>query len=146
LDRPPRGHAIQPSVSSDGRYILFAADFTGVRHIWRMDSDGRNPVQLTHGKAEDHPTSSPDGRWVVYTDIGSDHPTLWKVPMAGGAPTRVTRVFSKLPDISPDGKLIACYTSDERPGSFWQIGIFDFERGEPVKIFPVGSRTGAVAP
>jgi eukaryotic-like serine/threonine-protein kinase len=143
LDRPPRGHAIQPSVSSDGRYILFAADFTGARHIWRMDSDGRNPVQLTHGKGEDHPTSSPDGRWVIYTDIGSDRPTLWKVPMTGGAPIQITQVFSNAPDVSPDGKLIACYTSDERPGSFWQIGIFDFARGEPVKIFANPMRHGA---
>ena len=55
------------------------------------------------------------------------------------APTRgdeTARRFLDAADVSPDGNLIASYTSDERPGSFWQIGIFDTAQGEPVKIFP----------
>ena len=82
----------------------------------------------------------PDGHWVIYTDIGSDRPTLWRVPIVGGAPTQVTQVFSHAADVSPDGNLMASYTADERPSSFWQIGIFDVARGQRVKIFPNAMR------
>jgi len=42
--------ACDPAVSFDGRQILFAGFRSGDRsHIWRMDADGANPVQLTSG-------------------------------------------------------------------------------------------------
>ncbi len=42
--------ACDPAVSFDGRQILFAGFRTDERsHIWKMDADGGNPVQLTSG-------------------------------------------------------------------------------------------------
>ena len=101
-----------------------------------MDIDGSNPIQLTYGNGEDHPHCSPDGRWVVYTDISSDRPTLWRAPIEGGKATRLTEVFSTNPAVSPDGKLIACLYWNEEPRSWQKMIVFPFEGGAPVKVFP----------
>lgn len=124
-----------PSVTPDGRRIVFAFDITGKRHIWRMDLDGGNLTQLTNGGGEDQPHCSPDGKWVVYVDIGSPKETLWKVPIEGGEPVQLTRTFSKNPSVSPDGKLIACYYSSEADSPRWAIALIPFDGGEPVKMF-----------
>ncbi len=58
------GNNSWPSVSADGRYI----DRAGARHVWRMDSDGNNPRQLTNGGNEWYPDCSPDGLRVVYVN------------------------------------------------------------------------------
>jgi Tol biopolymer transport system component len=57
------------TVSPDGRYVVFASDATGTRHIWRMDIDGNNLKQLTNGEGEETPHCSHDGRCLVYTKL-----------------------------------------------------------------------------
>jgi Tol biopolymer transport system component/DNA-binding winged helix-turn-helix (wHTH) protein len=136
------GHAFvgQAAVSPDGRYILYVSDATGARHIWRMNLDGTSPIQLTNGEGEDHPSCSPDGRWVVYTKLetkDSGKPMLWKVSIDGGEPEQLTDAFTVYPAVSPDGKLIACvyaenYSDDGR------LAIFPFAGGKPVKVFQTG--------
>ena len=81
------------TATPDGRYILYFSDVAGARNIWRMNSDGSNPVQLTKGTGEDHPACSPDSKWVVFTKqerSGSGKPTLWKVSIDGGQPVQLT--------------------------------------------------------
>src|SRR5262249_18233270 len=41
-----------PAISPDGRTIVFQSNRSGVQHLWRMDLDGSNQVQLTNGFAE----------------------------------------------------------------------------------------------
>lgn len=127
------------AVTPDGRHIVYYSDLKGgVRHIWRMDSDGGNQIQLTDGEGENDPTCSPDGRWVVYTKLetkGGDRPNLWKVPIDGGAPARLTHEFSLKPSVSPDGKLIACIYAETR-SSEAGLAVFPFDGGAPVKTFP----------
>ena len=132
-----------PCVSADGRYIVFistrASSARGFS-IWRMDADGGNPKQLTFGENDYFPALSPDGKWVVYTPVLSEgKPTLWKVPIDGGEPTRVTDVLSLVPIISPDSKLIACRCSDSQPNSTPKICLFAFEGGPPLKTFDLPS-------
>lgn len=124
------------TVSPDGRYILYASDLTGTRHIWRMNIDGSNPIQLTNGSGEDDPQCSPDGRWVVYTRIGSDRLTLWKVSVDGGEAVQLTSANSSSSAISPDGRLIAYLYSPTEPTSEAKLAVLPFEGGEPIKNFP----------
>ncbi len=126
-------------VSPNGRFVVFTSDQTGERHIWRMNIDGSNPIQLTHGNGEDDPSYSPDGLWVVYTELersGADRPTLGRVSIDGGELVQLTDAFTAYPVVSPDGKLIACLNA-EGPGDFpWRLGVFPFEGGRPIKVFP----------
>ena len=77
---------------------------------------------------------SPDGKWVVYTSFGSNAFGIWKVPIDGGKPIQITTWDSRLPSVSPDGKLIACYYRDEQTRAE-KLALIPFEGGEPVKMF-----------
>lgn len=125
----------EPSVSPDGRYIVFVSDRAGSPNIWRMDVDGNNPKRLTSGIHAMHPYCSPDSQWVVfsaYTATGKQ--VVFKVPIDGGDPVQLTNKLSPEPSVSPDGKLIACFYLDE-PNSQWGIMVIPFAGGQPVKTF-----------
>lgn len=68
-----------PDYSPDGRYIYFNSYRTGKMHIWRMNADGSNPVQLTTDTYSNwFPHPSPDGKSIVFIsyleDQGFAHP------------------------------------------------------------------------
>ncbi len=110
------GNNDYPAISPDGRYVVFHSDRTSADHLWRMNSDGSNQVQLTNGYAERNATISPDGRWVYYnTAIDLK---LWKVPIEGGEPVKVTDQYALYPALSPDGKLIAYYRLSNAPHKY----------------------------
>jgi eukaryotic-like serine/threonine-protein kinase len=137
-------------VSPDGRYVVFTSDLKGERHIWRMNIDGSNPVQLTNGTGADNPYCSPDGRWVFYSILeraGANLPAIGRVSIDGGEMERLTEAFSANPSVSPDGKLFACLQA-EGPGPFpWNIAVYrvdgPVEGKRPVKLFsqPIQTQT-----
>jgi eukaryotic-like serine/threonine-protein kinase len=122
-----------PTVSPDGRYIVWSSSPTGRRHIWRMDPDGGNPKQLTDGGNEWLPDYTPDGKWLVYAGMGF---SLWKTPTDGGAPMQLTDGFSWRPAVSPDGKWIAFNRLDETSGQ-WRIAVIPSAGGPIYKVFDV---------
>ncbi|HKQ74731.1 MAG TPA: winged helix-turn-helix domain-containing protein [Blastocatellia bacterium] len=130
------------NVSPNGRYVFFASDLKGNRHIWRMNINGGDPAQLTNGTGEDNPYCSPDGRWVFYTRLekaGADRPTIGRVSIDGGEMQQLTEAFTANPSVSPDGKLFACLQA-EGPGPFpWNIAVYSIngpvEGRRPIKIF-----------
>jgi serine/threonine protein kinase len=137
-----RAAAVSPTVSPDGRYVVFSFDLTGTRHLWRMDFNGGNLVQLTNGSGEDLPDVSADGQWVIYTDIGSNKQTLWKVPIDGGTPVQLVEHYSRYPAVSPDGKWVSCFYSDESQRPQWRLAVLPIEGGTPVKTFPQPAYSG----
>ncbi len=124
------GNNSWPSLSSDGRYIVFTSDRTGTSHIWRMDIDGNNSKQLTDGMGEWYAQCSPNGQWVVYqSNYGGGR--LMKVPLDGGVPVQIVEnIYLTIAAISPDGKWIACGHGEEPFG----VAVYPFEGGEPHKI------------
>jgi eukaryotic-like serine/threonine-protein kinase len=127
------GRIFSPSVSPDGRSIVFDAG----AELFRIDSDGSNRQKLNTGKM--FPLLSPDGSWLVYSSP-QDGWTLWKAPLSGGQPLQLTQAVSLEPAISPDGQLIA-YT-ESAPNSAPQMMIIRFEGGQPVKTFTVMPHKG----
>jgi eukaryotic-like serine/threonine-protein kinase len=126
---------VLPVVSNDGRHIVFVSRGSGTSYLWRMDADGRNPRQLTQGKGDHLPSLSPDGRWVVYSSYDeSGKRTLWKVSIEGGEPLQLTQYTANSPEVSPDGKSIACQILDEQTKGL-VLAIIPFEGGDPIIKF-----------
>ena len=128
---------VWPSVSPDGRYVVFSSDRTGVLHLWRMNRDGSNLLQLTNSGGEDWPAFTPDGRSVVYTVIGGpDRFTIWKVPIEGGEPVRLTDRLALQAAVSPDGKLIALsYRADAQ--ALWKLVLIPIDGGLATQTFEI---------
>ncbi|MET0626423.1 MAG: protein kinase [Pyrinomonadaceae bacterium] len=133
------GRNYAPVSSPDGRYVLFHSNRSGAWQIWRMDRDGSNPVRLTAGEENSNwPQVTRDGRWVVYEHAGQGAQTnLWRVPIEGGEPERLTRDLSMRPSVSPDGRHVAYWHKEERPGAPWGIAVIPAEGGEPARVFDV---------
>jgi Tol biopolymer transport system component len=126
-----------PRVSPDGHYIVFLSDRSGSFQIWRMDSDGNNPKQLTDSPLEGFGSDcSPDGKWVVYSKFGTEK-GVWKVPMEGGNPVRLSEAEAQYLTISPDGKMIAYSYEDPSANPPQGVAIMAFEGGPPTKHFDI---------
>lgn len=123
-----------PTVSADGRYIVFVSTRSGSPEIWRSDIDGANPVQLTREpgtKAE--PSISPDGSWVAYQVLNDrNESAIWRVAINGGEPAQLLQAPAVKPVISYDGRLMAF----ERPSpSGSKIGVLDLGPAGNIREF-----------
>jgi Tol biopolymer transport system component len=121
------------ALSRDSRYIVFSSNRGGGKfNVWRMDSNGGNPFRLTNGVLEGQPAVSPDGRWVVFTSFDPSKPGVWKISIDGGEPVRLIENAVGA-QVSPDGKLVACFlASDPNPA---KLVIIPFVGGDPIKTF-----------
>ena len=72
--------------SADNQWVYFTSDRSGRGEIWRARATGGGEEQVTRNGAES-PTISPDGQWLYFVRREGD--TLWRVPIAGGAETRL---------------------------------------------------------
>ena len=74
-----------------GSYALVEWQFknnANTQDIWRMDLDGRNPKQISHGQFDEWASCPPDGKLVYYYDE-SDAKFVMRVPIEGGAAERL---------------------------------------------------------
>jgi serine/threonine protein kinase/dipeptidyl aminopeptidase/acylaminoacyl peptidase len=133
---------IYPAVSPDGRYIVFVSTRSGNSHIYRLDLETNDQIQLTNGVSEEFPTVSADGKWVIYNSTASTNFTLWRVPIGGGEPQQLTNHLSQWPVVSPDGQRIACWYRHESNAP-WKLAFIPVGGGEPEKLLDL---PGADAP
>jgi serine/threonine protein kinase/Tol biopolymer transport system component len=119
-----------PSACGGGRQ--FVLSLNRVQHgisVWRADLDGSNLKQLTNGAVDMWPNCSPDGKFVVYTDISGDQATLMKVGLDGGAPAALSKENLQFAVVSPDSSsLAAIYRPD--PTKPAKVAILGAEGGE----------------
>lgn len=116
-----------------------------------VSEHGTNLKQLTQGKKDEEPAISPDGRWVVFTALGSKD-VLMKVSSNGGPASQLTDYNSAWPAIFPDGKWIAScrrgrnqnYTLSDplHPEDLMNLAMVPFTGGQPAKVFPLPATAG----
>jgi len=128
MDRVIGGFDGPATWSPDGQWIAFAADGIAGWDLWKIPSDGGEPVQLTQGGAVASGGFvdvcwSPDGRRLAFTSQAEEHRAVSTVSAEGGAPRRVSvgETDHIWMDWSPDGRRIAY--SDERAIGDWDLWI-----------------------
>jgi Tol biopolymer transport system component/DNA-binding winged helix-turn-helix (wHTH) protein len=135
---PPSRRDVVPSITGDGRYLIFQSDRRGNAAVWRANLDGSDLRQLTDTGA--HPNVSPDGKWIVYDtcdyDASDDDDLgeIYRVSIDGGQPERLTNKRASFPRVSPDSRLIACAYEDEGKT---KLAILPIQGGTPLKLFDV---------
>jgi TolB protein len=85
---------ILPSVSRDGRYILFTSDRDGDNEIYVMDIDGQNLRQLTYNNVDDRDAVfSPDGEYIIFTSDRDGDRDLWIMDKNGNNQRKLVGYF-----------------------------------------------------
>jgi TolB protein len=142
-----------PTVSADGRHIVFTSNRAGGTQIWRMDIDGRNQKQLTFGEEQkesaQYAALSPDGAQAFFIKFGAGPAAIWKVSTEGGPAVPVSRLNNATTEdvlsISPDGKWLAFRYVSVQPeagseDSTMRIGLLPVDGAAEPKLFDLPAR------
>lgn len=118
--------------SVDGKQVFIATNLTGRYNLWRVDTAGSWPVQLTQSdEAQGDPSPSPDGRLLLFTqDSGGDeYYDVYSVPTAGGPVVQLTTtpyITEDNPRFSPDGRSVSLEIKP-KSGPVVNIAVMDLE-------------------
>jgi Tol biopolymer transport system component len=101
-----------PSLSPDGKWVVYGGDTEGNRDIFLQGTTGQNLFNLTKDSPDDddQPAYSPDGERIAFRS-SRDGGGLFVMGRTGEAVTRLTRRGYK-PTWSPDGREIAFTTEN----------------------------------
>lgn len=65
--------------------------FTAEGDLWKYDINNESTIRLTtHHGIENNPVFSPDGQWIAFTGQYEGRSEIYKMPVAGGVPIRLT--------------------------------------------------------
>ena len=125
------GDNYSPSVSADGKYIVFASTRGGGFDIYRLNTETGNDIKkLTHTDGNAYPAISGDNRWVAYDHVTESGRAVWKVPLEGGQSVTVGERY-RMPVFSPDSQLIVARAEYNLGDQ--DVAIFAAEGGAPMK-------------
>ncbi len=104
-----------PSLTPDGKFVVYAGDQSGKRHIYLLLTSGQNPIPLTADSPadDDQPAVSPDGKRIAFRS-DREGGGIFVMGLMGEGVRRVTPVGASPafnPAWSPDGTQIA-YTTE----------------------------------
>jgi serine/threonine protein kinase/Tol biopolymer transport system component len=130
LTSQPAGELF-PSLSPDGKWIVYAGEGDGNRDIYLQSTSGQTPINLTKDSPadDDQPAFSPDGERIVFRS-GRDGGGIFVMGRTGEAARRVTRDGHN-PAWSPDGTKLVYSTvaselkpqNAEQRGSIMVVGV-----------------------
>ena len=122
------GHDARPAWSPDRQRVAFVRDDSRTLALMvRSLADGTER-ELDRGMILD-PVFTPDGRALVYASARAGDLDLWRIPLAGGPPERLTtEAGAQLrPQLLPDGQRVV-YVSKPRSGGD-QLRLRDLRDG-----------------
>jgi len=126
-------------VSRDGKWIAFSSDRMGNQDLWKMRSNGGDPIRLTSDSAlEWAPYWSPDGTQLSFYSNRTGNREIWIMPSDGGAARQLTSTNTSLNaggEWSPDGKYVA-YRSERRGSSDIWITSVDTGQSRLITDYP----------
>jgi len=131
---------VWPAACGDGQHFVFSArnQSQGIS-VWRADIDGGNSKQLSTGDLDILPACSPDGKFILYSDVsGMGH--VMRVGIDGGTPTQLTKEFMQSVQVSPDNQTMAAFYRPD-PGKPPKIAIVGLEGGEIRSLYDVPNET-----
>jgi len=126
------GTAGSPTWSPDGKWIAFDARTRDVTaDIWIRPADGGEPRALVSEPSDDMtPCFDPSSQWVYFTSTRTGTLQLFRVPLAGGPATQVTKGGGFSCEFSKDGRFIY-YLKTRSGGELWRLETAT-QREEPI--------------
>ncbi len=108
-----------PAMAPDGGAVAFVSDRMGKFDLWYQRLTGGRPSPEPPRRLTDFqtglatPAFSPDGQWVACFRVVNGERDIWMIPVAGGAPARLTERQGRNvhPAFSPDGSRLAFVSS-----------------------------------
>jgi len=133
-----------PSVSPDGRRILFRSHRSGWINYWLAPRDGGDPRPLAPAEADQSAAAwSPDGRWIAYTENHNGHHDLRVASADGGEPRVLASPkagVASSPSWSPDGQAIAYLQEDLlSPRDLYVVSLEDGNSRRLTSSMPAGN-------
>lgn len=122
--------------SPDGKRIAFISTRSGSWDLYVMNADGTGVERITDHPAADHdPRWMPDGRSLIFSSERDSRSDLYRVWLKDRRVDRLTHHFvgrAIMPNVSPDGKLVAFAAQTLQRLQFWefQIHVLDLATGK----------------
>lgn len=145
-----------PRWSPDGRRVLFTsnrAHYTGARpdtgtpdfDVWSIAADGSDPRRLTSAHANEQDAAwTAEGASVVYSSDADSRGDLYRLELASGTVSRLTRHFvgrAIMPSPAPGAPWRVAFAAQSlRAGAFWsyQIHVLDASGRTPALASTIG--------
>ena len=129
-----------PSLSPDGRHLVFTTAITGVAQVWKVPATSGWPEQLTfYSDRVMGATYSPAGDWIAFSkDRGGDERAqIFLISPDGAEIRQVTddpKAIFQFGGWSRDGKMLA-YSSNQRDQRFFDVYIYDVATGKAKRVY-----------
>ena len=137
-------NAMQPSLSSDGKWLAFASPGKDGTHpeIWVKPMPNGAAKRVAAGDAaNDEPSLSPDGRWLAFHSARAPAGIYLQpgAPSSSGGAARLLIEGGRSPRFSPDGRWVAYLNTTEGGGDVQAFNtrmlyIMPAQGGEPVRL------------